>query len=214
MKVANQNWARAERRLLCDLLERVGPGAPTLCQGWTTGDLAAHLVVRERRPDAQPGLVVPLLAGHTGRVQRKITQQRPFPRLIEELRQGPPAWSPFAVPAVDKAANTVEFFVHHEDVRRAQPGWAPRELPAALEEELWRRLRMSRFTLRRLPVEVTLAEPNGRTQRVTKGGRQARVHGLPSELTLWAGGRKGIARVDLTGEAEAVNVLTQARWRL
>jgi uncharacterized protein (TIGR03085 family) len=213
-KVATPNWARAERRLLCDLLARTGPAAPTLCEGWTTGDLAAHLVTRERRPDAGPGLVVPLLAGYTGRVQRKIADEHPFPRLVELLREGPPAWSPFAVPGVEAAANTIEFFVHHEDVRRAQPGWAPRELPAALEEQLWRRLKTSRFTLRRLPVEITLAEPDGRTRRVTKGGRQARVHGLPSELTLWAAGRKDAARVRLTGEAEAVEVLTGARWRL
>jgi uncharacterized protein (TIGR03085 family) len=214
MRVANQNWARAERGRLCDLLARTGPDAPTLCQGWTTGDLAAHLVTRERRPDAGPGLMMPLLAGHTARVQRKITKDHSFPQLLELLRQGPPAWSPFALPGVDGAANTVEFFVHHEDVRRAQPDWEPRELPAALEDQLWRRLKMSRFTLRRLPVEITLAEPNGRTQRVTKSGRQARVHGLPSELTLWAAGRKDAARVELTGEAEAVNVLSQARWRL
>lgn len=214
MQVPNQNWARAERRLLCDLLARIGPAAPTLCQGWTTGDLAAHLVTRERRPDAGPGLMVPLLAGHTERVQRRITKDHPFPRLVELLREGPPAWSPFGIPGVDAAANTVEFFVHHEDVLRAQPGWEPRELPAALEDQLWRRLTVSRFTLRRLPVEITLAEPDGRARRVTKGGRHARVHGRPSELTLWATGRKDVARVKLTGEAEAVNVLTQARWRL
>jgi uncharacterized protein (TIGR03085 family) len=212
--VVNQNWARAERLALCGLLSEIGPDAPTLCQGWTTGDLASHLVTRDRRPDAGPGLVVPLLAGYTERVQRRIARDNPFPRLIELLRQGPPAWSPLALPGLEKAANTVEFFVHHEDVRRAQPGWAPRELPSALEKELWRRLRLGRFTLRRLPVEITLAEPDGRTQRLTKGGRQARVHGLPSELTLWAVGRKDAARVELTGEAEAVNVLSQARWRL
>lgn len=212
--MANQNWARAERRELCDLLARTGPDAPTLCQGWTTGDLAAHLVTRERRPDAGPGLIVPLLAGHTARIQRKTTKDHTFPRLVDLLRQGPPAWSPFALPGVDGAVNTVEFFVHHEDVRRAQPGWAPRALPAAQEEMLWRRLKLGRFTLRRLPVAITLAEPDGRTQQVTKGGRQARVHGLPSELTLWIAGRGDAARVELTGEAEAVNVLSQARWRL
>jgi uncharacterized protein (TIGR03085 family) len=212
--VVNQNWARAERHALCDLLAETGPDAPTLCQGWTTGDLAAHLVVRERRPDAAPGIVVPVLAGYTERVQRKLRSATPFPRLVELLRQGPPAWSPLAWPGVEGAANTVEFFVHHEDVRRAQAGWAPRELPTALEEDLWRRLKMGRFTLRRLPVEITLAEPDGRTQRLTKGVRHARVHGLPSELTLWTVGRKDAARVELTGEAEAVNVLSQARWRL
>jgi uncharacterized protein (TIGR03085 family) len=212
--MVNQNWARSERHALCDLLLRTGPDAPTLCQGWTTGDLAAHLVVRERRPDAAPGIVVPLLAGYTERIQRQLRSATPFPQLVELLRQGPPAWSPLAWPGVESAANTVEFFVHHEDVRRAQEGWTPRALPSALEEELWRRLKMGRFTLRRLPVEVTLAEPDGRTQRLTKGGRQARVHGLPSELTLWTVGRKDAAQVELTGEAEAVNVLSQARWRL
>jgi len=212
--VVNQNWARAERHALCDLLAETGPDAPTLCEGWTTGDLAAHLLLRERRPDAAPGIVLPLLAGHTERVQRQLSRTTPFPRLVELLRQGPPAWSPVGWPGVEGAANTVEFFVHHEDVRRAREGWTARELPPELEEDLWRRLKLGRFTLRRLPVQVTLAEPGGRTQRLTKDGRQARVHGLPSELTLWTAGRKGAARVELTGEAEAVNVLSQARWRL
>src|SRR5690606_24047731 len=38
--------ARAERHALADLLMAVGPDAPTLCAGWTTAHLAAHLVVR------------------------------------------------------------------------------------------------------------------------------------------------------------------------
>ena len=61
--------ARAERRGLCDLLLEVGPDAPTLCTGWTTRDLAAHLVVRESRPDASLGIVLPPLSGWTHRVQ-------------------------------------------------------------------------------------------------------------------------------------------------
>ena len=39
-----------ERSELCDLFLAVGPEAPTLCDGWTTLDLAAHLVVREHDP--------------------------------------------------------------------------------------------------------------------------------------------------------------------
>jgi hypothetical protein len=73
---------------------------------------------------------------------------------------------------------------------------------------------MGRFLLRRVPVQITLAEPEGRTQRLTKNGKQARVRGLPSELTLWTAGRGKAARVELTGEAEAVNVLSQSRWRM
>jgi uncharacterized protein (TIGR03085 family) len=212
MRMATQNWARAERVALCDLLTETGPDAPTLCQGWTTGDLAAHLLLRERRLDAAAGIMVPLLAGYTERVQRRLRDSMPFPRLVEQVRQGPPPW--YAIPGVDAAANTVEFFVHHEDVRRGPESWEPRELPADLEEQLWRRLGMSRFTLRRLPVDITLVEPGGRTHHVTKKGRQVRVHGTPGELTLWALGRKDAARVEYTGEAEAINVLTQARWRM
>ena len=61
---------------------------------------------------------------------------------------------------------------------------------------------------------VTFADTSGRIQRITKGGRQVRVHGEPSELTMWALGRKDAARVQMTGEAEAINVLNEARWRL
>ena len=56
-------YARPEREALCDLLTDLGPEAPTLCAGWRTRDLAAHLVLRERRPDAAPGILLPLLAG-------------------------------------------------------------------------------------------------------------------------------------------------------
>jgi uncharacterized protein (TIGR03085 family) len=212
MTMANQNWAQAERHALCDLLIETGPDAPTLCEGWTTGDLAAHLLTRERRPDAAAGAMLPFLDGYSERVRRQALERTPFPRMVELLRQGPPALSLFGLPGVDNLANTVEFFVHHEDARRGLPGREPRRLPVELEELLWRRLKMGRFTLRRLPVEITMAEPGGRTQRLTKGGRQVRVHGLPSELTLWTMGRKDAAQVELTGEAEAVDVLSQASW--
>jgi uncharacterized protein (TIGR03085 family) len=212
--MVKENWARVERLALCDLLAETGPDAPTLCTGWTTGDLAAHLVIRERRPDAGPGILIPPLAGYTARVQRRVTAAKPFAELVSLLRQGPPPWSPMGLPGLDAAANTLEFFVHHEDVLRARPGWQPRELPEDMRRQLWRRLRMSRLVLRRVPVEITLVEPGGRTQQVTKGGKRVRVHGPVGELALWATGRKDAAQVELTGEAEGINVLTQSRWRL
>ena len=212
--MVKKNWAHAERVALCDLLTETGPDAPTLCEGWTTGDLAAHLVIRERRPDAGPGILIAPLAGYTERVQRRVKKATPFADLVTLLRGGPPAWSPMGLPGMDAAANTVEYFVHHEDVRRAQPGWEPRELHDDLLEQLWRRLRMSRLVLRRVPVEITLVEPGGRTLRVTKGGKRVRVRGPVAELALWTLGRKDAARVDLTGEAEGINVLSQSRWRL
>jgi uncharacterized protein (TIGR03085 family) len=212
--MANRYWAQAERQALSDLLAERGPQAPTLCAGWTTADLVAHLIVREHRPDAAVGILVPPLAAHTERVRRRLLASAPYPALVERFRRGPASWSPLAFPPVDDAVNMVEYFVHHEDVRRAGEGWEPRELPAEAEEGLWRRLRMARLVLRRLPVEITFADTSGRIQRITKGGRQVRVHGEPSELTMWALGRKDAARVQMTGEAEAINVLNEARWRL
>ena len=53
--MTDASLAARERARLADLLDEVGPDAPTCCEGWTTAHLAAHLVVRDGRPDALPG---------------------------------------------------------------------------------------------------------------------------------------------------------------
>ncbi|MGA2804593.1 MAG: maleylpyruvate isomerase N-terminal domain-containing protein [Acidimicrobiales bacterium] len=50
--------AREERARLCTVLTESGQDAPTLCEGWLTKDLAAHLYVREHRPLAMPGIML------------------------------------------------------------------------------------------------------------------------------------------------------------
>ena len=72
------------------IMRAVGPDAPTLCEGWTTRDLAAHLVVRERRPDALPGLVFGPLASHTARPQDQLTASTTYEDLVELFASGPP----------------------------------------------------------------------------------------------------------------------------
>ena len=81
--------ARRDRVALCDLFDELGPAAGTLNEGWTTADLAAHLVARDRRPDSVPGLVVPALAGWSEHVRRGILR-RPYTDVVENLRMGPP----------------------------------------------------------------------------------------------------------------------------
>ncbi|MBO0892359.1 MAG: TIGR03085 family protein, partial [Acidothermales bacterium] len=181
--------ARTERSELCDVLTEVGPDAPTLCEGWRAADLAAHLVIRERRPDAVAGELIKPLAPRQDRIQRGYAGL-PWARLVDLVRTGPPRWSPLAIPAVDGAVNTVEYFVHHEDVRRAQPGWEPRELSAQQQETLWRRLRsMSRLLLRRAAVGVALRRPDGAIWRARGGGSYVTLAGPPAELVLYAFGR-------------------------
>ncbi len=151
--------AKRERLLLADLLEANGPDAPTLCEGWRTRDLAAHVVVRERRGDAAGGLLIKQLAPRLERVQAEFTA-KPYDELIHLIRTGPPRMSPFALKQVDEAANTVEFFIHGEDVRRAQPDWARRELDPVLEDALWRRLETAaRMYGRKAPVGLVLRRP-------------------------------------------------------
>lgn len=213
------SYSRDERLALCALLDKKGPDAPTLCEGWTTGDLAAHLVLRERRPDAAGGLLGGPLAGYTARVQRGIRARIPFPELVRIIRSGPPQLSPMALPGVDERANAVEFFVHHEDVRRGAPGWEPRQLSSGESDMLWQRLRLARFMLRRAPVGVELArddiEADGTAYRITaKNATPAvTVIGSPAELTMWVMGRRTAARVRMDGTKAAVTKLAEANWR-
>ena len=216
------SYSREERLALCALLDETGPDAPTLCEGWTTGDLAAHLVLRERRPDAAAGVAGGPLAGYTAHVQQRIRQRIPFPDLVRMIRSGPPRLSVMALPGMDERVNAVEFFVHHEDVRRAADGWEPRALGRGESDMLWGRLRMARFMLRKAPVGVELARDDldaagavGPAYRITARNATPAVTviGSPAELTMWVMGRRTAARVRMDGIQTAVTRLGEANWR-
>ena len=209
------SYSRNERTALCGLLDDVGPDAPTLCDGWTTYDLAAHLVARESRPDTGPGLLINALNPYTDRVRRDLMRRRTYPELVELIRKGPPRWSLFGIGMVDELVNTVEYFVHHEDVRRATPGWHPRALDPGMEALLWRRLRGSaRLLLRRAPAGVVLRLPDGATVVGRSRDPWVTLVGPASELTLFAFGRQRSARVAAEGDAAAVEALRNARLRV
>ncbi len=202
--------AQAERQALADLLASLGPDAPTLCEGWSTRDLTAHLVLRETRPDAAPGILLPPLSRWTARVQATLAR-RPFADLVGTLQTGPPRWSPVRLPGLDRVVNTVEYLVHHEDVRRAQPGWEARALTDVAQDEVWSRLRaMSRVLYRRVPVGVALRRPDGREHSARTGEPGVVVAGEPVELLLHAFGRGAAARVHVSGEAGAVTAMERA----
>jgi uncharacterized protein (TIGR03085 family) len=216
-------YSRDERLALAALLDRTGPDAPTLCAGWQTRDLAAHVVLRERRPDAGTGMIGGPFAGYTARVQRRYLDRYSYPRLIELFKAGPPRLSPFAIGGLDETVNTVEYFVHHEDVRRAAEGWTERELPAGLSDALWKRLKGSRLFLRSAPTGIVFARADATgpantaladtaTAIIAKNATPSvTVSGPPAELTLWSMGRVTAARVELSGPDEAVARLSA--WR-
>jgi len=204
-------YAQIERAALADALVAAGPSAPTLCEGWNTSDLAAHVVVRDRRPDAAPGALVKALSGWTERVRAGYRDGNSYPELIELVRTMP-KWTPMALPAVDELVNTIEFFVHTEDVRRAQPEWTPRPLDPELAALLWKRVRgMAKFGLRRFPVGVRMVAPGHGEATLGTGEPVVTVTGDPGELTLFFFGRQQAARVQVDGDQTYAAKLRVAR---
>ncbi|QIB46324.1 TIGR03085 family metal-binding protein [Streptomyces aureoverticillatus] len=203
--------AKRERLLLADLLEAAGPDAPTLCDGWNTRDLAAHVVVRERRADAAGGILIKQLAGRLERVQAEFAA-KPYEELIQLIRTGPPRFSPFNLKQVDEASNAVEFYVHAEDVRRAQADWTPRELDPVFADALWSRLeRMARVVGRKAPVGLVLRRPDGQTAVAHRGAPVVTATGEPAELLMFVFGRQEAADVELEGDKDAVARLHEAK---
>lgn len=210
-------FAKSERVELCDLLDTVGPSAPTLCEGWDTHDLAAHLWIRETDPVGVTGMLARPLSGLLDRRMADTKHRWEFGELVNRIRRGPARFSVFAFPGVDEPANTTEFFVHHEDVRRAgRAQQSPRELDEDVEDWMWRRLKLlGRAFFRRVPVGVVLeragasdADPD--TIRAVGGSPIVTLVGRPSELLLYAHGRRDVADVRIVGEPESVKLLDKA----
>ena len=184
----SESIAWRERQALVALFAQLGPDQPTLCEGWKTADLAAHLVIREHRPDAAVGILFAPLANWNNRTIAKLAPR--FAKNVAILKRGAPVWSP--IRWFDAQANTLEMLIHHEDVRRGQPGWAPRDL-AAIDAQLWLLVKRAHaFSSRKSPTSVTLAAPDGRTIPSTGS---TTVVGEPMELLLYVMGRTGVAQV-------------------
>jgi uncharacterized protein (TIGR03085 family) len=199
-------YAYAERLALADGMAEVGPDAPTLCAGWSVRDLAAHLILRERRPDAAAGIAVKRLAGHTERVQRRIAAGE-FQDLLRRLRN-----RPWWIRPVDELINTSEMFVHHEDVRRAQPGWQPRELSRGMGEALFKQLRLVRMRLRHFGAVLHIEAPGfGAIRAGGDGPDVVRISGDPGELLIFFLGRQARAFVTLDGPPAITERLRRAR---
>lgn len=208
--------ARAERHALCDTFLELGPEAPTLCDPWLTRDLAAHLVLRERRPDLAAGMWVGPLKGHLERGQAEIAGGD-WDALVETVRTGPPWWTPMHFAKVDALVNTTEFVIHHEDVLRGDGAVGPRrEVPERTARAVLSALRSgASLMFRRSEVAVRLVAPGaepiaaGSTSAVA-AGRVVTVTGEPVELLLLAAGRMRVAAVELEGAPDDVLALKGA----
>jgi len=206
MSIANE-----ERAALVQTLRTVGPDAPTLCPGWTTRQLAAHLVGRERRPDAFLGIAVPRFAERWHRIEQQFATDHEWTALVDQLAAGPPVYSPLRW--LNRVANIHEMFVHHEDVRRAVPGWTPRALDGRTVDALRRLARsLGPVVMPGVPAKVTFNTPDGAALARFGSGPEVTVTGAPGELLLFAFGRNEI-QVEFAGDADVIDAVRRSERR-
>ncbi|MDK8662892.1 TIGR03085 family metal-binding protein [Corynebacterium coyleae] len=203
------SFAQRERSRLAELFLEVGPDAPTLNEGWNTFDLAVHLLIRESKPLALPGMFVDALSGMTEKETSKV-KARPYTEVVNEWAAGPPVWiKPF-----DAAMNTAEHFIHHEDVRRGGGEVRPRDFSRTVNAQLLALAkRFGAMSLRKAQAPVILTPPDlppvtlgDKAGVAQRGDDVVRVSGAPGELLLWVSGRNA-AEIELTGALEALDGL-------
>lgn len=207
--------AGTERAALADDLDQFGPAAPTMCRGWLASDLLTHLLLREDDLLAAPGMAVATFDEITARRAERLEARYGFAERVDRFRRGPAAWSVFRVPGLDRAANGMEFFIHHEDLLRAQPDWRPRDLGRQTQTHLARVLsRTGRLLARRSPVglraELTDQSGDLHGMWLRPGSRIVTLVGLPAEVLLYCSGRKEAARVEILGEPDALEAFSKA----
>jgi uncharacterized protein (TIGR03085 family) len=202
-------YVRKERQALCETARAVGPQAPTLCEGWDTKDLICHLLVRESTLLGATGIAVSALSWATERDMARLKKQ-PFERLVERLRTH--RLTIFVVPPVDAAFNTLEFFVHHEDIRRAQPGWRRRILPDDAIDTLWQSLRAGGPALARsvgVPLVVRRTDTD-ETTTLLPGSDPVELSGPVTELVFYLFGRNQVRGLAFDGPDDKVAKLKRA----
>lgn len=215
----SSSTAAAERQALVAALREKGPAAATLCEGWATHDLAVHVVARDSRPHLVFGRELPVV-GSKAQEQYRNIEGLSFAELVDRIEAGVPSWHPARSRAVDDMMNTLEFFVHTEDVLRGDDPSAGaddrsagadgglegssalqphrRRLSPSLQRRLWKQV--SRTLLmaaaRKRRRRITYISPGyGSVTHGASRDPMISLQGAPSELVLWAFGRQSVAEV-------------------
>jgi uncharacterized protein (TIGR03085 family) len=208
-----------ERADFVATLRAVGPAAPTLCDAWLAGDIAAHVAVSEEafgvplfvfngiRRVLPARLTRRLIdrAQSTGERLNARMSRRGWSEVLRYLEEGPPRLYGFGTLA---QLRVVEEWIHHEDVRRGA-GLPARTVDAAYEALLWQAgtcvAGFPEFQLGREGLELDAG--NGRRFVVGVGPVCVRVSGPAGELLLYLAGRGAAADVSVVGDEETVRSL-------
>jgi uncharacterized protein (TIGR03085 family) len=209
------HFVAPSREVLAETLLAAGPGAPTLCAGWRTQELAAHLFLRERNVGVGLGLLLKPFNRASEKATRKLAAKsgtgEAYAALVRQFRAGPPALSPLKIAAVDETSNLAEYFVHTEDVRRATDRWAPRALDEQYSAALWDELvKHAALLYRGVDLGIVLVQPSGPRHVAKRAPVSVAIVGEPGELLMHAHGRARQALVTFEGQPDAVALLQSA----
>jgi uncharacterized protein (TIGR03085 family) len=192
----------AEHEAMADTLTRVGAGAPTLIDGWTTTELAAHLASL----DAGGGLVLFLGRQLITRIYPRPTtgSRKLAARALERAKAKGYDWcvaqvrTPRRLPMRLGGAPVAMFevYVHHQDVLRADPALEPRPAPEELASCLpW----LLAFHSKRLDdIELIIETDSGELRAGT--GTPVAVRGEVGEVVLWLAGRESHGDVEVDAD--------------
>lgn len=192
------------RQDLVNVLGRVGPGYPTLCEGWNTEHMLAHLILRETRPDVAAGVLLPPLAQRTKTKTEELAEElsdgQAFSHGLSRFEAARPLIR--RVEAVDETTNFLEYLVHREDVLRGSPGAlemnAGREADADEQSAVWRALsRRAGLFAKNYPDGLTMVgtDSDGSPAYGTKVVRQ------PSDESRVSAVVQKVVRAPSTGES-------------
>ncbi|MCG2797856.1 MAG: maleylpyruvate isomerase family mycothiol-dependent enzyme [Cellulomonas sp.] len=208
-------WHPSLRARLARTLADAGPDGPTLCAGWRTRHLAAHLVLRQSEPLYDLALLAPPLADRAeARVQAlagSADDETGYASLIARVAAAPPVWHPLRW--AGDAGDLLELTVHTLDVTRAA-GLTDPDVDPGLVDAIWAGLvRTAPRLLRHVPTGLILVRPDGpraRVRRPGNGSGTVAVRGSLADLALFCFGRRDAAHVTLEGAADDLGALAGA----
>jgi uncharacterized protein (TIGR03083 family) len=210
----------AERALLADSLEMVGPAAPTGCGKWTAFDLGAHVAAGEWAAGG-PAFCIRALGARGVQLHPKPqavdhfierARRQGYPAVIRRLRRRGPRLL-LTSPVV--ASTLFEVWMHHDDLTRANS--LPHETPDHLGQAI---PTLIRYHIHRLPAALLIIH-------ATDGyhwtfGRAASppavITGSTADLIRWLGGRHPLAALDIDADPAIAGwpaaTMTFSMWSL
>lgn len=137
------------RRAVVHLLEDLSENEwaqPSLCDGWTVRQVAAHLALQNTTWAAVPRLVLDLIrhGGMNGAIHAMACRHARLPveAIVGEIRDRIGVWRP--LPAVTFRETAIDYLVHGQDIAvpLGRTLEMPRDLAIVAADRVWSRSRM------------------------------------------------------------------------